>query len=195
MQAKHNCERQSGVIAACRLLCGMRFAQRPALCASAKALLLVTVLLSIAVLTGFLLTDHKIQSSATGQHLRAKVQIKTNIHLPEALHRPAGDSTGQAIPNVLHHVYLDGLDSLRQAESTAGPQPGARFPGYNRTLRRSCPQVHLDWQYMFWNISQAEELVKTVYPWFLGTFLSYQTNVQRGGACYDARCGFASAKH
>ena len=166
----------------------MRHAQRPALCASAKCLLIVTVLFVLAVLTGLLLNDHKIENPANSQHLRAKVHFHENLQHQNPYQGFKGDNTGLAIPKILHHVYLDGLHSLQQAESTAGPQPGARFPGYNSTLRRSCPQVHQDWQYIFWNISQAEHLVSAIYPGFLKTFESYQTNVQRGASYSDLLC-------
>ena len=86
----------------------------------------------------------------------------------------------QQIPKVLHHVYLDGLDNLKQAEIGAVAKPGQRFPGYNSTWRYSCHTVHREWQYMFWNMSQAEHLIRTSYPWFLDTFHSYNNNVQKG---------------
>lgn len=94
------------------------------------------------------------------------------------------DSSPQPIPKILHHVYLDGLDSLQQAENTVGAKPGERFPGYNSTWRHSCHIVHNNWQYMFWNNSQAENLIRTAYPWFLATFLSYDNYVQKGNTCW-----------
>ena len=84
------------------------------------------------------------------------------------------------IPKVLNHVYLDGLNSLQQAESLQGARPGEKFPGYNSTWRQSCTIVHPGWQYMFWNNSQAESLIRTKYPQFLATFQSYNNNVQKG---------------
>ena len=86
----------------------------------------------------------------------------------------------QLIPKILHHVYLDGLDNLKQAESAAKAKPGQRFPGYNSTWRHSCYSMHQNWQYMFWNMSTAENLLQTYYPWFLATFRSYNSNVQKG---------------
>ncbi len=92
----------------------------------------------------------------------------------------ASVSNTQPIPKILHHVYLDGLDRLKRAENNEGAKPGQRFPGYNGTWRHSCHIVHNHWQYMFWNNSQAENLIRTAYPWFLATFQSYNNYVQKG---------------
>ena len=84
------------------------------------------------------------------------------------------------IPRILHHVYLDGLDSLQLAESLEGPKPGQQWPGYNSSWRQSCQIVHPTWQYMFWNSSQAETLIRNSFPGFLSTYLSYNNIVQKG---------------
>lgn len=86
----------------------------------------------------------------------------------------------RTIPKILHHVYLDGLNSLKQAESSPGARPGQLFPTYNSSWRQSCREVHQDWQYMFWDLSKAESLLQDLYPWFLPTFHAYSNNVQRG---------------
>ena len=86
----------------------------------------------------------------------------------------------RTIPKILHHVYLDGLNSLKQAESSPGARPGQLFPTYNSSWRQSCREVHKDWQYMFWDLSKAESLLRNFYPWFLPTFHAYSNNVQRG---------------
>jgi mannosyltransferase OCH1-like enzyme len=89
-------------------------------------------------------------------------------------------NSAQHIPAILHQVYLDGEDDLLQKESDPSPRPGQRFPGYNRTWRASCRSMHPGWKYMFWNNSAAEQLIQTRYPWFLATFRSYSSTVQKG---------------
>ena len=86
----------------------------------------------------------------------------------------------RTIPKILHHVYLDGLNSLEQAESSPGAKPGQRFPTYNSSWRHSCREIHPSWQFMFWDLSKAESLLQNFYPWFLPTFRAYSNNVQRG---------------
>ena len=86
----------------------------------------------------------------------------------------------RTIPKILHHVYLDGLNSLKQAESNPGARPGQLFPTYNSSWRQSCREVHQGWQFMFWDLSKAETLLQNFYPWFLPTFRAYSNNVQRG---------------
>ena len=86
----------------------------------------------------------------------------------------------RTIPKILHHVYLDGLNSLKQAESNPGARPGQLFPTYNSSWRQSCREVHQDWHFMFWDLSEAESLLQDFYPWFLSTFRAYSNNVQRG---------------
>lgn len=73
-----------------------------------------------------------------------------------------------------------GLDNLKIAESTVGAQPGQSFPGYNSSWRQSCHEMHDGWKYMFWDMTRAESLIQTAYPWFLATFQSYKNNVQKG---------------
>lgn len=84
------------------------------------------------------------------------------------------------IPKILHHIYLDGFESLKQAESSPGAVPGQLFPTYNSSWRKSCHDVHRDWQFKFWDLKKAEDLLQELYPWFLPTFNSYSNNVQRG---------------
>ncbi len=90
------------------------------------------------------------------------------------------NKSAEHIPSILHQVYLDGEDDLLQKECEASPRPGQRFPGYNGTWRASCGSVHPGWRYMFWNNSAAEKLIHTRYPWFLATFRSYSSTVQKG---------------
>lgn len=68
-----------------------------------------------------------------------------------------------AIPKALHHVYMGGLDSLHKAEQIARPLVGQKFPGYNCTMRLPCPRIYHEWQYMFWNQSQAEDSIQASY--------------------------------
>ena len=149
---------------------------------SRRLLLSITVLLALGCITGFLIDQQT--DSAPGKRVRAKYRVSTGA--ANAVEEHVRDSSNaaadgvQLIPKVLHHVYLDGLDSLHEAEESAGPHVGQRFPGYNRTIRRSCRRAHPNWQYKFWNLSQAEELIQGSYPWFLDTFRSYETNVQKG---------------
>ena len=105
----------------------------------------------------------------------------TQLNMASSKQEPsAPDPPIGGIPKVLHHVYLDGLDNLQQAESLQSPKPGERFPGYNSTWWQSCTIVHPGWQHMFWNNSQAERLIRTKYPQFLATFQSYNNKVQKG---------------
>ena len=150
---------------------------------SRRSLVLITILIALGCTTGLLLSDHRAESSSR-RLVRVKYHISNSAaELANDLSRSAAydvATSAQPIPKVLHHVYLDGLDSLHEAEQLAGPYSGQRFPGYNHTVRRSCPLVHNQWEYKFWNNTQAEDLIKASYPWFLDTFRSYETNVQRG---------------
>lgn len=140
-----------------------------------KVVLATTGLLAVACTASLLLTDRVHSKTPDSYHFeRAFPRFSIDSSATQL------DTSKQSIPKVLHHVYLAGLDSLRREEELAGPQPGHAFPGYNSTVRHSCPQVHKDWQYMFWNHSQAEDLIQTSYPWFLDTFRSYSTIVQKG---------------
>ena len=144
----------------------------------------VTAALSLVVACTFgvfLISTNSFQ----GSHRILRIIYRKGTNSPRLTHArtivddPSADSQ-QHIPKILHHVYLDGLENLEQAESAAGAKPGQRFPGYNSTWRHSCYTMHQDWQYMFWNMSQAENLLHTNYPWFLATFHSYTSNVQKG---------------
>lgn len=149
-----------------------------------KALVVVIIIIALGCIVGLLIDHHGQTARGSGKLVRANVRTQMNsfTSVKEHIRTSASEAANnrQLIPKVLHHVYLDGLDSLHDAEQSSGPQVGQRFPSYNRTLRRSCPLVHHEWQYMFWNYSQAEELIKEQYPWFLDTFQTYETNVQKG---------------
>ena len=150
---------------------------------SRKLLVLVAILIAISCTAGLLLSDQRAGSSSRKLvHVKFRISnsaaTSVDVTSLDAAHESA---TGASqIPQVLHHVYLDGLDSLVEAEHIAAPYRGQRFPGYNNTVRRSCPLVHSEWEYKFWNNSQAEDLIQASYPWFLDTFQSYETNVQKG---------------
>ena len=159
---------------------------------SARSLNLVLVLLTLTCAAGLLLCGEKIKSSVWSVHSPVTYRVAstqtrgTAPSFSQAYESSRSsssninvDPSSQPIPKILHHVYLGDLENLWQAEHTLGPQPGARFPAYNSTIRRSCPKEHNDWQYMFWNSSQAELLIQTQYSWFFETFQSYQTLVQQ----------------
>ncbi len=151
-----------------------------------RPFVLLLLVLVIGCTLGLLLTAPKIADSISGKVVRITYRIPGKQILPDVAqvyqeYDAPGGST-RPIPKILHHVYLDGLDSLQQAERGEGAKPGRRFPGYNSTWRHSCHMVHQNWQYMFWNNSQAENLIRTAYPWFLATFQSYNNNVQKGVA-------------
>ncbi|DBA84560.1 TPA: hypothetical protein ACH3X2_006144 [Trebouxia sp. C0005] len=139
--------------------------------ACTAALLLISTkvadsILATLVRMRFLATTDGFQSGVARAYLNSDASVRKT----------------QPIPKILHHVYLDGLDRLKRAENDKGAKPGQRFPGYNGTWRHSCHIVHNHWQYMFWNNSQAENLIRTAYPWFLATFQSYNNYVQKGDA-------------
>lgn len=139
------------------------------------------LLISTAAL---LLISTKVTDAILASLVRMKFLAATDgLHSDVARAYPNSDASvrkTQPIPKILHHVYLDGLDRLKRAEIKEGAKPGQRFPGYNGTWRHSCHFVHNHWQYMFWNNSQAENLIRTAYPWFLATFQSYNNYVQKG---------------
>ena len=151
---------------------------------SAKFLAIIPVLMTIGCIAGLSMCQRPAFNDLAGGQVSAghpiavsRAQYGASNTIDQGpLKR---DSSSQPIPKILHHVYLGNLEDLWKAERTPGPQPGVRFPAYNRTIRRSCPQRHEDWRYMFWNSSQAEFLIQSSYPWFLETFASYKTNVQK----------------
>jgi len=142
------------------------------------------VFLVFACTAALLLISTQVADSVLATQVRMRFRVATHdLQSDVARTYPSSDASvrnTQPIPKILHHVYLDGLDRLKRAENNEGAKPGQRFPGYNGTWRQSCHTVHNHWQYMFWNNSQAEHLIRTAYPWFLATFQSYNNYVQKG---------------
>jgi len=142
------------------------------------------VFIVFACTAALLLISTKVADSISATLVRMRfLAAQDGSHSDVSRAYPDSDasvSNTQPIPKILHHVYLDGLDRLKRAENNEGAKPGQRFPGYNGTWRQSCHTVHNHWQYMFWNNSQAEHLIRTAYPWFLATFQSYNNYVQKG---------------
>lgn len=159
----------------------------------------VIVFLFVGCTIGLLLIATKIAESIPGKVVRATYRKSGKHGHPEIAQfyedLNSAASSIQPIPKILHHVYLDGLANLQQAESGEVAKPGQRFPGYNSTWRHSCHIVHPNWQYMFWNNSQAENLIRTAYPWFLATFQSYNNYVQKGDAMQSTKCPELSCGH
>lgn len=52
--------------------------------------------------------------------------------------------------------------------------------GMRREYRDSCISHHSNWTYMFWDKAAAVELLRSRYPWFTKTFLSYEFVVSQG---------------
>ncbi|KAK9806720.1 hypothetical protein WJX72_000551 [[Myrmecia] bisecta] len=79
------------------------------------------------------------------------------------------------IPRILHQIFLDGLEELERESA----RPGTKFP---KEWRLSCLQVHQHWEYHFWDLEAAEDLLRERYPWFLRTFQRYPNTVMKGDA-------------
>jgi hypothetical protein len=55
-----------------------------------------------------------------------------------------------------------------------------RGRGFRQEWRDSCITNHSSWEYKFWDMQAAVELLEARYPWYLQFFHEYEKRVSQG---------------
>jgi len=83
----------------------------------------------------------------------------------EAKKQPkGGDGSGQAIPKLLHYIYLPGLQAFKAAK----PDSRLDFKHFE-----GCQKIHSHWDSLFWDEALGLDLIKEFYRSFLPVYESY----------------------
>jgi mannosyltransferase OCH1-like enzyme len=70
----------------------------------------------------------------------------------------------EGIPKIIHQT---------------APADETKWPKVWKLCQQSWKEKFPDWQYMFWNDDDLENLIKTDYPWFYDTYKGYDKQIKR----------------
>lgn len=73
-----------------------------------------------------------------------------------------GEGVDKPVPKLIHQTWKD-----------------SNVPKKWKKAQQSCIDYHRDYKYKLWTDEEGLELIKTEYPWFLKTYLSYPYDIQR----------------